>query len=113
MILTTQYSRVAAPWGVVCPFKDEDGEHHEVKDGFSELFEVADAAMVGQGQAAMHCPTCGGLWNFVKKTWLSNPVDGSGLPVVKYWSQRVWDSWTDERRDEARGRVPNVEKWLR
>lgn len=97
------------PWDLPCPFGVS--EPHTIRDAFSELLEPADSLLVSRGKAALLCPVCGNPWKF-PRGWLSNPVTGGGLPVV-YWSKRIWDSYTDERRDEVRQRVPSVEQYLR
>lgn len=97
------------PWDLLCPFGI--AEHHTVPDAFAELFEPPDSLQISRGQAAMPCPVCGKPWRF-PRGWLSNPVQGEDLPVV-YWSRRIWNSYTDARKDEVRQRVPNVERYLR
>ena len=97
------------PWDISCPYALL--EPHTVPDAFAELLELPDRLQVGQGKTAMLCPVCGKLWRF-PRGWLSNPVAGEGLPLV-YWSKRIWDSYTDARKDEVRQRVPTVEQYLR
>ncbi len=97
------------PWDLPCPFGVSGP--HTVPDAFAELFEPADSREISRGQAAMLCPTCGSPWRF-PKGWLSNPVPGESLPLV-YWSRRIWDTYTDSRKDEVRQRVPSVEQYLR
>ena len=97
------------PWDVPCPFGWNDP--HGLKDAYSELFERAEGLQIAKGQAAMLCPICGEPWRF-PNGWFSNPVSGVGLPVF-YWSKRIWDTYTDERKAEVRQRVPNVEQYLR
>jgi hypothetical protein len=97
------------PWDVLCPLGWN--VTHGLKDAYSELFEHAKGFQIAKGQAAMLCPICGEPWRF-PNGWFSNPVSGVGLPV-SYWSKRIWDTYTDERKAEARQRVPNLEQYLR
>jgi len=97
------------PWDVPCPFSSIGT--HSVKDAYSELFEREEGLQVAKGQAAMLCPACGEPWRF-PNGWFSNPVSGVGLPIF-YWSKRIWDTYTDDRKAEVRQRVPNVEQSLR
>lgn len=97
------------PWDILCPFSPNDP--HSLKDAYSELFERAEGLQIAKGQAAMLCPICGGPWRF-PNGWFSSPASGVGLPVF-YRSKRLWDTYTDERKDEVRRRVPNVEHYLR
>jgi hypothetical protein len=97
------------PWDIQCPF-DVHG-HHSLKDAYAELFERGDGLQIAKGRAAMLCPIWGNPWRF-PNGWFSNPVSGVGLPVF-YWSKRIWDTYTDERKVEVRQRIPNVEQYLR
>jgi hypothetical protein len=97
------------PWDVICPF-DENGLH-SIPDAYSELFEDPAKLQIAKGLAAMRCPICGSPWRF-PKGWFSDPVSGEGLPVF-YWSKRIWNTYTDQRKDEVRQRIPNVEQFLR
>ncbi len=78
---------------------------------FRTFSNVPKAFQIAKGQAAMLCPICGEPWRF-PNGWFSNPVSGVGLPLF-YWSKRIWDTYTDERKAEVQQRVPNVEQYLR
>jgi hypothetical protein len=98
------------PWNVPCPF--DLSNLHTLRDACSELFEEYQRREISQGKkAAMLCPVCGKPWTF-PRGWFSNPVSGVGLPI-SYWSQRIWDTYNDQRKDDIRQRVPNVEGLLR
>jgi hypothetical protein len=97
------------PWDIHCPF-DTNGPH-SIKDAYAELFERDEGHQIAKGQAAMLCPVCGNPWRF-PNGWFSDPGPGPGHPVF-YWSRRIWDTYTDERKAEVLQRVPNVEQYLR
>ena len=97
------------PWDVLC-FLSSNGPH-QLKDAYSELFERADGLQISKVKQRCCVQSAGNLGEF-PNGWFSNPVSGVGLPVF-YWSKRIWDTYTDERKAEVRQRVPNVEQLLR
>lgn len=114
MILTRTFSRVAVPHGIQCPYAVIDANgvlDHKAGDVLSELFELVDKESMRLGQAAMLCPNCEGEITF-PKGWVKDPIKNTGKPLV-WWSQAIWDSYDQDRKDYVRGNVPNVEKFLR
>jgi hypothetical protein len=111
MRLTSSYTRVAAPHGVVCP-SSISSSPHKIGDIIVELFPTKeDVSNLITGQAGMPCPVCGKFLTFPDGFWKEAKIY-TGTNKI-YWSRAVWDTWSDARKDYVRGHVPNVEEWLR
>lgn len=94
------------PWGVLCPHGN-----HKISDCISELFIPENQAKLRTGQAAMPCPICGRFPTF-PDGFRKDAARGDDLEEI-YWSQAIWDTYAEKRKDYLRSNVPVVEQWLR